>query len=287
MKVESEEQSHPRMSTVESTIEDNSGPSERPAGYTQPRKKRRLDHDGALPDHDSSIRNEVTESRTNGESSYILSRHYAATTRLNSQHLLWKLELGWCLHPSLQALISTALPIVTALPQVPAPTITSSTQQLNPLAAAHQNTFRVADLATGTAIWAVDISQDFPLAQIDRFDIDLQQCPPPKWLPHNVKGREWEIYTELTPELQGLYDVVHIRLLLLVIRDNDPRPILKNALRMLKKGGYLQWDELDPWGAFTVVASKQMKDEYGQRVPEATGIDGHEHFGVGDGTFIP
>lgn len=40
-----------------------------------------------------------------------------------------------------------------------------------------------------------------------------------------------------------------------------PRPILKNALRMLKPGGYLQWDELEPWGAFTATASKQMKDE--------------------------
>ncbi|KAI4227388.1 MAG: hypothetical protein L6R36_002468 [Xanthoria steineri] len=187
-----------------------------------------------------SIRSEVTEHRRSGESSYALGRDYTTTTRINSQHLLWKLELGWSLHPSLQARILTAQPIVTAPTQVPAPTVTYSMHRLDRFAA-QPDTFRIADVATGTAIWALEISQDFPSTQIDGFDIDLQQCPPPEWLPHNVKVQEWVIYTNLAPELEGLYDV--------------------NALRMLKPGGYLQWDELEPWGAFTATASKQMKDE--------------------------
>lgn len=135
-----------------------------------------------------SIGNEVTEPRRSGESSYALSRNYAATTRLNCQHLLWKLELGWSLHPSLQARILTAQPIVTAPLKVPAPTVTSSTHRPDPFAA-QPDTFRIADVATGTAIWALEISQDFPSTQIDGFDIDLQQCPRPEWLPHNVKVR--------------------------------------------------------------------------------------------------
>ena len=123
------------------------------------------------------------------------------------------------------------------------------------------DTFRVADLATGTAVWPLDIVRSFPWAQIDGFDIDLQQCPPAEWLPHNVTVRKWDIFSDLAPELEGLYDVVHVRLLLLVIEDNDPRPVLRNALRMLKKGGYLQWDELDPWKAYTVVVGKPLGDE--------------------------
>lgn len=51
MKVESEEQPHPHMFIVESTIKDNVGPSKRPADFPQPRKKRRLNRDGALPDN--------------------------------------------------------------------------------------------------------------------------------------------------------------------------------------------------------------------------------------------
>ena len=115
--------------------------------------------------------------------------------------------------------------------------------------------FRIADLATGTAIWALDIAQTFTSAHIDGFDIDLQQCPPAEWLPSNVTLREWDIFSStISPALESTYDVVHIRLLLLVVQDNDPRPVLRNALRMLKPGGYLQWDELDPWGAYTVHA---------------------------------
>ncbi|KAL8811346.1 MAG: hypothetical protein Q9200_001873 [Gallowayella weberi] len=151
----------------------------------------------------------------------------------------------------------------------------SSTQDLNS-SAAHPNNVRIADLATGTAIWAIDVSHDFPLAYIDGFDINLQQCPPPEWLPRHVTVRRWDIYFALPPELEGSYDVVYIRLLLLVVKDNDPRPILRNALRMLKKGGYLQWDELDPWGAITVVAGEPQGDETGkefQKRQELTPMD--------------
>lgn len=159
-------------------------------------------------------------------SPYILNRNYAATTRLNCQHLLWRMEIGWLLHPSL--------------------VLTSS--------------FRAADIGTGTAIWALDLAQSFPEAHVDGFDIDLEQCPPSEWLPPNVTVQECDAFSALPPELENQYDLVHLRLLLLVVRDNDPRPILRNALRMLKKGGYLQWDELNPWEAYVAETGKQQGD---------------------------
>ncbi|KAL8801583.1 MAG: hypothetical protein Q9182_004369 [Xanthomendoza sp. 2 TL-2023] len=107
------------------------------------------------------------------EGSYILNRKYAATTRLNSQHLLWKLELGWCLHPSFQALTAeNQISASTAPPNVSAATVMSSIQDLNPSMAQPEN-FRIADLATGTAIWAIDASYNFSLAYTDVFDINL------------------------------------------------------------------------------------------------------------------
>ncbi|KAL8698797.1 MAG: hypothetical protein Q9224_001690 [Gallowayella concinna] len=233
-----------------------------------------MDQDGTLPIDTTSGQNEDTELSMNVGGSYILSRNYASTTRLNSQHLLWKLELGWCLHPSLQALM-TPHHQKRAFPNVAATTVTASTQGSN-LSVARRDTVRIADLATGTAIWAIDVSHEFPLALIDGFDIHLQQCPPPEWLPFHVTVRQWDIYSAMPPELEGLYDVVHIRLLLLVVRDNDPRPILRNAFRMLKRGGCLQWDELDPWGAITVVAGQPRGDETGenfQKRQELTPMD--------------
>ncbi|KAL8849179.1 MAG: hypothetical protein Q9221_005805 [Calogaya cf. arnoldii] len=204
-----------------------------PTAYlTQPRKKRQFLIMIELSRMMMTPGSQVPEPHKNSESSYILSVAMLlqpgsiASTFSGS----WT---RWCLHPSVQApLYPSSLPC----PSFGTPIVTSSTQQLNPLAA-HPDTFRIAVLATGTGIWAVDISQDFPLAQIDCFDIDLQQCPPSQWLPHNVKAHHWDIYTDLTSELEGLYDVVYMCLLLVVIRDNDPRPILNSALRMLKKGG--------------------------------------------------
>ena len=43
----------------------------------------------------------------------------------------------------------------------------------------------------------------------------------------------------------GAYDVVHVRLLVLVVENGDPRSILRNLIKLLRPGGYLQWDELD------------------------------------------
>ena len=220
-------------------------------------KKRKTSHNDTVSDDTMPGRQKTSDSNQTGSEYYVLNRNYAATTRLNSQHLLWKFELGWCLHPSLQPPIPSTF--TTRLDRH-ASNVRPSDEN-DGLLAAHVDTFRVADLATGTAIWALDIVHSLSWARVDCFDIDLQQCPPAEWLPHNVTVRKWDIFSDLAPELEGLYDVVHIRLLLLVIENNDPRPLLKNALRMLKKGGYLQWDELDPWKAYTVVVEKQLGGE--------------------------
>ena len=43
----------------------------------------------------------------------------------------------------------------------------------------------------------------------------------------------------------GIYDVVHIRLVILVVKDGDPVPLLRNLAMLLKPRGWLQWDEVD------------------------------------------
>lgn len=45
--------------------------------------------------------------------------------------------------------------------------------------------------------------------------------------------------------MTGRYDLVHIRLLVLAIEQSQLRLIIRNVLKMLKPGGFLQWDELD------------------------------------------
>lgn len=170
---------------------------------------------------------------------YVLNRDYAASVRLNCQFLLWKAELGFNLHPSID---------------IPSP---------GP---------RIADLATGTAIWLLDLKQSLPDSQLDGFDISLQQCPPSEWLPDLVSLTQWDIFSPVHPSLISQYDIVHVRLALLIVRGNDPRPILRNALEMLKPGGYVQWDELNVFEAYVASTKSSVGTEKFQRAQELTDL---------------
>ncbi|KAH2021349.1 hypothetical protein KXV43_002259 [Aspergillus fumigatus] len=148
---------------------------------------------------------------------YMLDKGYAARCRLNLQFYLWKNSLAFNLHPS-----------------IPIP----HTHGSPPL--------RIADLACGTGIWLLDLACELPEpAVLDGLDIDLSKAPPAQWLPNNVTVHNWDILSPVPEHLVGRYDIVHLRLLILVVEHSDPVPIIQNAYRMLKPGGYIQWDDLN------------------------------------------
>lgn len=80
---------------------------------------------------------------------------------------------------------------------------------------------------------------------MDGFDYDLRQGPHQQWLPSNVTMKYWNIFDDVPDDLVGRYDYVHTRLLVCVVQSKDPRSIIRNLHKLLKPGGYLQWDELD------------------------------------------
>ncbi|KAK4113327.1 hypothetical protein N656DRAFT_778088 [Canariomyces notabilis] len=154
-------------------------------------------------------------SLTNGHG-YILNRDrsHAAASRLNLQFYLWKDAMKFNIHPSIRA----SLPTNAA----------------------------IADVASGTGIWLIDTARELSEeAQLDGLDYNLQQAPHQKFLPSNVRMRYWNVFDDVPDDLVGKYDYVHTRLLLLVVESKDPRPIIRNLRKLLKPGGYLQWDELD------------------------------------------
>ena len=55
------------------------------------------------------------------------------------------------------------------------------------------------------------------------------------------------------------YDVVHVRLLFVVVRNENPGTILENLKRLLKPGGYLQWDELAVSQSFILRTGEDVK----------------------------
>ena len=52
--------------------------------------------------------------------------------------------------------------------------------------------------------------------------------------------KHFDVFDDIPDDLQGKYDIVHARLLLMAVETSDPRPIIRYLVKMLKSGGYLQ-----------------------------------------------
>ncbi|KAK6858404.1 hypothetical protein PG995_006103 [Apiospora arundinis] len=141
--------------------------------------------------------------------SYPLSRDFVD---FNRHHYLWKDVFGYNIHPKI-----------------------------------HQGRelMKVADVGAGTGVWLMDVlPQLHPDAQLVGVDTDTSQLAPEQWLPPRVTVREWDVFTEVPEDLVGAFDMVNLRLFNFVIVD-DPAPVLRNLIKMLKPGGYIQWGEVN------------------------------------------
>ncbi|KAF4214802.1 hypothetical protein CNMCM8980_000041 [Aspergillus fumigatiaffinis] len=158
----------------------------------------------------------MTQSNGNSVSSasdpYRLNRNVAASTRLSLQHYIWKENMGYLLHPS----IDVSRPDLA-----------------------------IADVGTGTGIWILDLLRQLPNAKLHGFDISSEQYPAPGFLPPNVSLSKLDILGEIPEEYREKFDVVHARLLVQVVNQagSDPVPVIQNMMKLLKPGGYLQWEE--------------------------------------------
>ncbi|GAW19723.1 hypothetical protein ANO14919_092120 [Xylariales sp. No.14919] len=144
---------------------------------------------------------------------YLMTRDYVDNNRINLQHFLFREMFGYLTHPSIP-LTGPAL--------------------------------RVADVGTGTGIWLRDLASQLPKnTQLDGLDISFDAMPPKPLLPANMSLYRWNIKEAVPEELVGVYDVVHIRHFLFVLRDHEIKGAVASLFKLLKPGGYLQWTEPD------------------------------------------
>lgn len=61
----------------------------------------------------------------------------------------------------------------------------------------------------------------------------------------NVTFKQLDIFDPIPEHLVGRYDVVCIRHFICVIQSGDPNTLLSQLLKLIKSGGYLQWQEFD------------------------------------------
>ncbi|GKZ33777.1 hypothetical protein AbraIFM66950_003813 [Aspergillus brasiliensis] len=148
---------------------------------------------------------------TPSPTTYFLRRDRCEAVRLDAQHLLWQLHAGYLLHP-----------------EIP-----------------RKDGMVIADLGAGTGIWALELAPHLPQnARIVAYDIADTHFPAKEYWPANVSfGQLDSLSPEIPESLVGQFDVVHLRMWAFIIRDNDPSALVRHASRLLKPGGYLQWED--------------------------------------------
>ncbi|RWA03371.1 hypothetical protein EKO27_g11734 [Xylaria grammica] len=144
---------------------------------------------------------------------YLMTRDYVDNNRINLQHFLCREMFGYLTHPSIP-LTGPAL--------------------------------RVADVGTGTGIWLRDLASQLPKnTRLDGLDVSFDAMPPKPLLPANTSLYHWNTREAVPEEVVGVYDLVHIRHFLFVLRDHEIRGAVANLSKRLITCGYLQWTEPD------------------------------------------
>lgn len=157
---------------------------------------------------------------TTNDEYYRLERDAQESVRLTLQHFLWKSTYGWSLHPH-----AFQEPNLECPDQWP----------------------RIADIACGTGVWTIDVSHTLAsyAPEVVGFDIKDDFFPPKHDWPAGVSFELWNMFEPPPERYEGYFDVVHIRLVSATISNGDPRPVSRSALKLLKPGGFLQWNETD------------------------------------------
>ncbi|KAH9885063.1 S-adenosyl-L-methionine-dependent methyltransferase [Xylariomycetidae sp. FL2044] len=153
------------------------------------------------------------------------ARNVRSSTRQHLQHYLIQSTIGYLLAPAIESYVA----------QLPA-----------------SQPLKVVDLACGNGVWLTDVHThltakhpNVSLARLDGFDINPTHFPHAAHLPSNVSLQQLDILSGSFPaDLHGTYDVVHIRAFGSVMTTSELSPVLAVAMKLLKPGGYFQWDEL-------------------------------------------
>ncbi|KAF2165450.1 hypothetical protein M409DRAFT_24299 [Zasmidium cellare ATCC 36951] len=164
--------------------------------------------------------------QTADRNAYPLNRDVLASARLHLQHQVWISSLHYLLHPS-----------IPLSPQPP------KTQQPQP------NPLQIAEIGSGTGLFTLQLASHLSTqnvqAEIYAYDLSLSQSPPQPWWPPNTTFTPLDIFDPIPLHLISKYDLLCLRHFICVIQSGNPTRLLKQLLRMLKPGGWLQWQEWD------------------------------------------
>jgi trans-aconitate methyltransferase len=101
---------------------------------------------------------------------------------------------------------------------------------------------RILDIGTGTGIWAMDVADAYPSAEVIGIDLSPIQ---PVWVPPNCQFIIDDVETDWPYPPSQAFDLVHTRTMMGAIKD-WPR-LYKQSFDHLKPGGWIEVQESDAW----------------------------------------
>ncbi|KAK3345792.1 S-adenosyl-L-methionine-dependent methyltransferase [Lasiosphaeria hispida] len=97
---------------------------------------------------------------------------------------------------------------------------------------------KILDLGTGTGIWAIEVADMYPGAEVTGVDLSPIQ---PEWTPPNVRFLVDDM--EDTWLAGDRFDFVHLRNVVPILK--SPVAVLKNIFTNLKPGGWVELQDVD------------------------------------------
>ncbi|KAG0347504.1 hypothetical protein BG005_000118 [Podila minutissima] len=106
----------------------------------------------------------------------------------------------------------------------------------------HEAKLRILDVATGTGVWALEMSHEFPKAEV--YGVDISPIFPAEIKPSNCHFQLCNILDGL-PFPDNHFDFVYQRLLVYALTPVQRKQVYAELLRVLKPEGFLQLVESD------------------------------------------
>lgn len=145
---------------------------------------------------------------------YSLPRGAEESARLDAQHRTYLASVGYFLNPDLES-------------RIPKDAV-------------------IADVGTGTGIWLLELAAKPKSVKYTFEGLDVSDAQFPKTYPQNMSFKQFNLLKPVPPEFADKYDVVHIRLITGGLDGKDDwKTATTNVLKLLKPGGFVQWEEGD------------------------------------------
>ncbi|EXJ72903.1 uncharacterized protein A1O5_04051 [Cladophialophora psammophila CBS 110553] len=134
----------------------------------------------------------------------------------------------------------------------------------------YQQSFQISRCSNFSvkSAWIIEASHELASsAELTGFDIAAHNFPAPEFLPANVKFSVLDVMTgECPSDLMGTFDVVHIRFFNGIVLNNEAQPLITTVTKLLKPGGWLQWEEMDPSTLATITPRPNIDTTYCQKL---------------------